>query len=249
MSRYCNICGNEISDNEQFCPVCGSEVRGFIKREASNESLYAHGRDNIQQVSSDLPKPQKKYWYTYNWKRFFKEPWNAGAKHHCAWIGLNLLGITVGVMLICGIISCCKYIGRNVTNAFSTGKTEVSAGSFEEYDEAIEDIKEYADNVENTVDYYAKVAFNSLEGTWTDSYGTFTLTIGKDGTVKISDSTGTVGAEAFTWSEVDDDTIRLKAESSGFLASFLSIDMDYEVQGETLTVSLMGKSFDLKRKK
>ncbi|MBP3803484.1 MAG: hypothetical protein J6I76_06225, partial [Oribacterium sp.] len=63
------------------------------------------------------------------------------------------------------------------------------------------------------------------------------------------DSTGTFGADAFTYTEVDDDTVRLKVASENFLANMLSIDMDYYVSGETLTVSALGQSFELTRKK
>ena len=270
MSRYCNICGNEIPDNERFCPVCGSEINGSTKKESTNESLNKSALRNMQHVPPGVSKPKKTNWYAYNWKRVFEEPWNAGAKHHLAWICLNLLGITVGVMLLLGSIFCYKYIVRNVKSAFFAERTEVRASNSEryssassggmsegpsggtssgDYDDAIDDLKEAADNVVDTIDYYAKVAFDSLEGTWADSNGTFTLTIDKYGVVKISDFSGTIGADVFTWSEVDDNTVRLKAYSDDYLISLVSIDMDYEVKGETLTVYLLGKSFDLKRQK
>ena len=59
-------------------------------------------------------------------------------------------------------------------------------------------------------------------------------TIGEDGTVKIADSTGTFGADAFTYTEVDDDTVRLKVDTDNALVGMFSVDMDYECDGELL---------------
>ena len=58
-----------------------------------------------------------------------------------------------------------------------------------------------------------------------------------------------LGADAFTYTEVDDDTVRLKVSTDNSFANMLSIDMDYKVNGEILTVSAMNQSYEPKRKK
>ena len=215
-------------------------------------------------------------WYGYNWNRLFKHKWNGiELKHHLIWGGAHVAAL----LLIIFIINPLKGVSKDEERADKVGYENIESENAEEsknftqivtdvvsqgqndgnetedaeeksaVDQAVDAAKEKANEIGNELDYAAKVLFSSLYGTWTNESGTFTLTIGKDGTVKIADSTGTFGADAFTYTEVDDDTVRLKVASDSFIASMLSIDMDYEVNGETLTVSALNQSFDLKRKK
>lgn len=212
-------------------------------------------------------------WYSYNWSRVFKTKWDGiEFKHHMIWFGSHLV-VLLFVVVVIGIgtgNSRAAQTEQYVENTVDSGQNDgnglvksiseiVSQKQGDDAKEETEDkseeeglldsAKETANDIGNEIDYATKVLFSSLYGTWTNSSGTFTLTIGKDGTVKIADSTGTFGADAFTYTEVDDDTVRLKVASENFLANMLSIDMDYYVSGETLTVSALGKSYELTRKK
>lgn len=212
-------------------------------------------------------------WYIYNWSRVFRTAWKGiEFKHHMIWFGSHLV-VLLFVVVVIGIgtgNSRAAQTEQYVENTVDSGQNDdnglvesiseiVSQVQGDDAKEETEDkseeeglfdvAREKANDIGNEIDYATKVLFSSLYGTWTNSSGTFTLTIGKDGTVKIADSTGTFGADAFTYTEVDDDTVRLKVASENFLANMLSIDMDYYVNGETLTISALGNSYELTRKK
>lgn len=211
-------------------------------------------------------------WYIYNWSRVFRTAWKGiEFKHHMIWFGSHLV-VLLFVVVVIGIgtgNSRAAQTEQYVENTVDSGQNDdnglvesisetVSQVQGDDAKEETEDkseeeglfdvAREKANDIGNEIDYATKVLFSSLYGTWTNSSGTFTLTIGKDGTVKIADSTGTFGADAFTYTEVDDDTVRLKVASENFLANMLSIDMDYYVSGETLTISALGNSYELTRK-
>ena len=230
---------------------------------------------NVSEAANKAAKKTKGAfgWYAYNCNRVFKSGWkDIELKHHLIWCGAHIAVILL-VFVVTGIVRGNNTVTVNKSYAeTTTDDTENGGNSLveslgevvsqmqgeESEDEAedksaaqelIDNAKEKANALGDEIDYTVKVLFSSLYGTWTNSSGTFTLTIGEDGTVKIADSTGTFGADAFTYTEVDDDTIRLKVASDNFFASVLSIDMDYYVNGETLTVSALGKSYELTRKK
>ncbi len=247
---YCEICGSEVRDGEKFCPVCGEEIRGALRTVDPKPTHRGIGG-----------KPKWDDWYTYNWERLGNGAWQGEElKHHLAWLGIHL-----GVIFLLCLIIVAAYggIGQTKTRRLkheSTGADRsigsewgVDGFSTESIDDAVGDfedqVTELADDIGSDIDYYTKVAFNSLDGTWTDRSGAFTLVISRDGTVRITDPTGTLGADVFTYTEVDDDTVSLKANSNDFLMGAVSINMDYQVKGETLTVSVLGLHYDLTRKK
>ena len=208
-------------------------------------------------------------WYTSNWSRVFKTSWSGeGLKHHLLWVEAHALVVLILLVFLFVKGDKSVAVNNNETSlaenkAVEANAHELDAKSYVEslysepseqeeknvVDQAADAVKEKANEIGNEIDYATKVLFSSLYGTWTNDSGTFTLTIGKDGTVKIADSTGTFGADAFTYTEVDDDTVRLKVSSDNFFAQIISIDMDYYVNGETLTISALDMTFDLKRKK
>lgn len=119
-----------------------------------------------------------------------------------------------------------------------TGKSE---------EESVENsVGEYVEDfVEETLD---KVQIYSLYGTWSDSYGAVSFTFQEDGIIKISGLEDTLNLSVFTFTEVDDDTLELKAESSNPLLGILSVNMDYEINGDTMDVSIAGKTLKLMKK-
>lgn len=101
------------------------------------------------------------------------------------------------------------------------------------------------DFVEDALD---TVQIISLYGTWTDSYGTVSFTFQEDGKIRISGLEDTLAVDVFTFTEVDDDTLQLKAESDNPILGVISLNMDYEISGDTLTVTIAGKSLKLVKK-
>ena len=62
-----------------------------------------------------------------------------------------------------------------------------------------------------------------------------------------------IGVEALTFEEIDEDTLRLKAKNPtgnaivGIVTNIVSLNMDYELFGDELFVSLNGNSYYLSR--
>ena len=101
------------------------------------------------------------------------------------------------------------------------------------------------DFVEDALD---TVQILSLYGTWSDSYGAVSFTFQKDGKIRISGLEDTLGVDVFTFTEVDDDTLQLKAESDNPILGAVGVNLDYEITGDTMTVSIAGKTFKLVKK-
>ena len=57
-----------------------------------------------------------------------------------------------------------------------------------------------------------------------------------------------MAVDAFTFSEVDNDTLQLKAESDNPLIGAIGLNMDYEIEGSSMTVSIAGKELTLVKK-
>lgn len=83
-----------------------------------------------------------------------------------------------------------------------------------------------------------------LYGTWTEEQGRLAFTLAQDGSVRVSEGSGLIGADLLNFTEVDNDTLRLKAEGSGIL-QLISPEMDYMLFGDMLTITLAGNEFKL----
>ena len=106
-----------------------------------------------------------------------------------------------------------------------------------------------AENIEEAVENWVEDALDtvqlySLYGTWTDSYGAISFIFTEDGTLRVS-GLDTLSVDAFTFTEVDDDTLQLKANTDNPVAGMLGLNMDYEISGDTMTVTIAGKSYTL----
>lgn len=88
-----------------------------------------------------------------------------------------------------------------------------------------------------------------LYGTWTyrDSSGNevFTVTFQENGYVRINDGLGIIGVDLFTFSEIDNSTLLLKAETEDFWGELISFNMPYELYGKELHLSIYGHELDL----
>lgn len=105
-----------------------------------------------------------------------------------------------------------------------------------------EALKDWAEDALDVVQVY------SLYGTWTDSYGAISFTFSKDGKLSVSGLEDTLSVNAFTFSEVDNDTLQLKAESDNPIVGAVGLNMDYEIEGDSMTVTIAGKELKLLKK-
>lgn len=90
---------------------------------------------------------------------------------------------------------------------------------------------------------------SSLYGTWTDNSGTVSFTFRKDNTIRVSGLSDTLGANLFSFTEVDNNTLQLKADSDNPLLSFISLNMDYKITGDTMTIEIAGLTYKLTKQK
>lgn len=109
------------------------------------------------------------------------------------------------------------------------------------------------DSVEDVVENFVEEALDtvqiiSLYGTWTDSYGAVSFTFYEDGKIRISGLEDSLGVDMFTFTEVDDDTLQLKAESANPIVGAIGVNLDYEITGDTMTVSIAGQTLKLVKK-
>lgn len=86
-----------------------------------------------------------------------------------------------------------------------------------------------------------------IYGEWADENGILSLTFQEDGSVRVGAGSGFLGAELFTFTKGDGNTLYLKANADGVLGA-VSLQMKYELQGDTLAVSVFGVDYVLERK-
>lgn len=106
--------------------------------------------------------------------------------------------------------------------------------------EEVQDIVESA--VEDAMDTFQHL---SLYGTWTDSSGMISFTFQKDGTIRIGGLSDTLGADLFTYTEVDSNTLQLKADTDNKLWNLISLNLDYKISDGVLTVEIAGNTYQL----
>lgn len=109
------------------------------------------------------------------------------------------------------------------------------------------------DNLGETLGDWAEDALDvvqiySLYGTWTDSSGVISFTFSEDGKLRVSGLEDTLAVDAFIFSEVDNDTLQLKADSDNPFVGAVGLNMDYEIEGDSMTVSIAGKELTLVKK-
>ena len=125
---------------------------------------------------------------------------------------------------------------------YRTGESGIMEAASEDTGGFGDAVKDFA---EETMDI---VQIVSLYGTWTDSYGAISFTFNQDGTIRITGLADTLGVEAFTFTEVDSDTLELKADTDNTILGAVGLNMDYEIEGDTMTVTIAGKELTLIKK-
>lgn len=98
-------------------------------------------------------------------------------------------------------------------------------------------------NISHTID--------DLYGTWIykDENGNdlFSLTIQDTGYIRVSDGLGILGIDLLTFSEFDENTLLLKAETENAWGQLLTVEMPYRIFGKELSVSILGYDMVLTR--
>ncbi|MDD6796767.1 MAG: zinc ribbon domain-containing protein [Clostridia bacterium] len=108
----------------------------------------------------------------------------------------------------------------------------------------------------NEVTYMTEMALegnhkeeNLLYGTWVDSSGKVSFTFNKDGTVRISGLSNTLGANLFTYTEIEENTIQLKADTSNVALNHISLNMNYVIYKDYLIIEIAGRTYEMTRQK
>jgi ribosomal protein L40E len=109
--------------------------------------------------------------------------------------------------------------------------------------ENAEDIESVLKNLAG--DVVDAVQGNSIYGTWSDSTGAISFTFQEDGKLKISGMQNYLDVEAFIFTEVDDHTLQLKADTDNAIIGAVGMNMEYEIDGNVMTVSIMNQELKL----
>lgn len=110
----------------------------------------------------------------------------------------------------------------------------------------VEDSDASGDMLQDIVeDIMDEVQIVSLYGTWSDSTGTVSFTFYENGKLRISGLDDTLGVDAFTFLEVDADTLQLNADVDNVLLGMVSVHLDYEISGDTMMVSIADMHYQL----
>lgn len=96
--------------------------------------------------------------------------------------------------------------------------------------------------VEDALDTFQRT---SLYGTWTDESGVISFTFQENDTIRIGGLADTLGADLFTFTEVDDDTLQLKADTGNTLLNLISLNLNYEIYGDVMTMEIAGNTYQL----
>lgn len=214
---FCGKCGAQLSDTAAFCNKCGNAVR-------KNGSAARTPAVKAPSAAIDRRKP-----LLPSEKRKRTLPKSKL---------MILISAFVCAIAVFGVIALVKAPDQERPAGEASGPESADGEGFR-----VEDVQEAVGGwVEESLD---AVQIYSLYGTWADSSGTISFSFNKDETLLIS-GWDTLGLNAFTFSEVDDDTLALKAKGDNPLAA-ISLNMDYEIQGHTMTVSIMGKQLRLEK--
>ncbi|MBE5884443.1 MAG: zinc ribbon domain-containing protein [Lachnospiraceae bacterium] len=129
-------------------------------------------------------------------------------------------------------------LGQNFT-LYRTDEEKMILEVLENPEEAQEVM---AEAVEEVLDTFQSI---SLYGTWTDESGVISFTFQENGTIRIGGLADTLGADLFTFTEVDGDTLQLKADTGNKLLNLISLNLNYEISGDVLTVQIAGNTYRL----
>lgn len=99
----------------------------------------------------------------------------------------------------------------------------------------------------NNFTYEVSHTIEDLYGEWSDENGLLSLTIMEDGNIRVGAGEGILGAELFTYTEVDNNTLNMKVNAAG-LIDLVSMQLDYELLGDDLTVYLLGTTYLMRRR-
>ena len=119
--------------------------------------------------------------------------------------------------------------------------------SEEEQEESSEDLEDVYQNIVEDVMNTDEDSVEDLYGSWIDKENLLSLSFLENGDVRISDKTGLIGLELMTYDIAWEGTLEFKAKTDGIFG-FLSYEVKYNLLGDTMTIELFGKTFELYRK-
>ena len=155
-------------------------------------------------------------------------------------IGLLIIFVLLGVVIYMVMKSDSRESNRNIPPTLCpVSEEEQEQGNYdseEAYQNKVEDIVSTdEDSVED------------LYGSWTDKENLLSLSFLENGDVRISDKTGLIGVELMTYDIAWEGTLEFKAKTDGIFG-FLSYEVKYKLVGDTMTIEILGKTFELYRK-
>jgi len=162
-------------------------------------------------------------------------------------VPLSVLLISIIGLLIIILLGVVIYMITKSDNRESNLNTTPTLCPVSEEEQETEDLEEvYQNKVEDIVST-DEDSVEDLYGSWTDKENLFSLSFLENGDVRISDKTGLIGLELMTYDIAWEGTLEFKAKTDGIFG-FLSYEVKYNLMGDTMTIELFGKTFELYRK-
>lgn len=88
---------------------------------------------------------------------------------------------------------------------------------------------------------------NTIYGTWTDDDENISFTFREDGTLRIAGLENTLGLDLVTFTVADENTLELKPKSDYFFVDMFSVNVAYEIEGDTMTLEIAGYRYQLEK--
>lgn len=111
-----------------------------------------------------------------------------------------------------------------------------------------DDAEEEKNVVERLIEEIKGEEEPSYYGTWTETHGVISFTFSRDGKLRISGMEELLSVDVFTYREIDENTLQLRADMKQELLDEVGLNLDYGIEGDIMRVTIVGQEFELYRK-
>lgn len=156
----------------------------------------------------------------------------------------NLLWLILPIAIVITIVVCVSVI--------KDSETTPDVVEMKDRNETKDVIEQDVSEIQEVNENEAEDSLNddesvSIYGKWIDSSGVISFTFQDNGIVRISGLSDILGADLFTFTEIDNDTFQLKADSDNVLLNLISFNLDYRIYGDVMAVNIAGEMYQLMR--
>ena len=228
---FCPKCGNRITEEGKFCPKCGNEIRVESVKQEKNfpydirKIIIALALFLVVGIVVGVFGIPKKT--TTNME--YEVHKNDYEDNNCEDDNSYEKALDYS-----------NHAGYPAIIEFANNDTGENAEDWSDYDFEYDMSDEYVKEI-----YKQKTDITDLYGTWVTADRTFSITFGRDGKVRVADASNLLGVDVFSYREIDENTLGLKAEGMNPVLNLVEIAMAYELSGSNLTIEFLEYRFEL----